>query len=376
MKTDYYKVLGVDKTATADELKKKYRSLAMQYHPDRNPGDKEAEKKFQELSEAYDVLKDDQKRAAYDRYGHAAFEQGNGGGGGGGGFESAANFADIFGDLFGDFMGGSGGRSAGNNAARNRGSDLRYNLEISLEEAFNGKQQSVTFTTSVNCDTCHATGSANGAEPVTCTTCRGSGRIRVQQGFFTMEKTCTTCQGAGKIIKDPCKSCSGQGRVRKEKTLSVSIPAGVEEGTRIRLSGEGEAGMRGGTAGDLYIFISVTQHPIFKREDSNIHCKVPIPMVTATLGGSIEVPTLDGTRAKVTIPPGTQTGNQFRLKSKGMSIMRSRNRGDMYIHVAVETPVHLSKKQKDLLKEFEEAGNKGSSPESEGFFSKVKDLWG
>ena len=373
MKTDYYKILGVDKSVTADELKKKYRTLAMKYHPDRNPGDKEAEKKFQELSEAYDVLKDDQKRAAYDRYGHAAFEHGGSGGQGGGGFESAANFADIFGDLFGDFM-GAGGRSGG--TPRNRGSDLRYNLEISLEEAFAGKQQPITFTTSVGCDTCHSTGSAGGVEPVNCNVCRGSGRIRVQQGFFTMEKTCTSCQGAGKVIKDPCKTCSGQGRIRKEKTLSVSIPAGVEEGTRIRLTGEGEAGARGGASGDLYIFVSITAHPFFKREGSNIHCRVPIKMVTAALGGAVEVPTLDGSRAKVTIPPGTQTANQFRLKGKGMSIMRSRNRGDMYIHVTVETPVHLSKKQKDLLKEFDEATGKGSNPESEGFFSKVKDFWG
>ncbi len=367
-KADYYTLLGVSKSATNDELKKAYRSLAMKYHPDRNQGDKEAEHKFKEVSEAYDVLRDEQKRAAYDRYGHAAFANG-----GHGGYEQAANFADIFGDLFGDFMGTNSQQGGGN--ARNRGSDLRYNLEISLEEAFKGKQQSIQFTTSAACETCNSTGSADGAEPIVCVTCHGSGRLRMQQGFFTVERTCHSCQGNGKVIKTPCKTCDGQGRVRKEKTVSVSIPAGVEEGTRIRLSGEGEVGIRGGAPGDLYIFIAVSPHHFFKRDGANIHCKVPITMVTAALGGSVEVPLLDGVRSKISIPAGTQTGDQFRLKGKGMSVLHSRNRGDMYIHVTIETPVNLTKKQKELLKEFDELSEEKSNPETEGFFSKVKEFW-
>lgn len=372
-KPDYYTLLGVEKSAGNDELKKAYRSQAMKYHPDRNPGNKEAEQKFKEVSEAYDVLKDDQKRAAYDRYGHAAFENGAGRAGGRAGFEQGANFSDLFGDLFGDFMGTNGGQQGGN--SRNRGSDLRYNLNISLEESFTGKQQSVQFSTAVKCETCNSKGSANGAEPATCTTCQGSGRLRMQQGFFTVERTCNACQGGGKVIKDPCRSCNGQGRVRKDKTISVSIPAGVEEGTRIRLSGEGEVGIRGGAPGDLYIFIALTPHAFFKRDGADIHCKVPIKMVTAALGGSIEVPILDGVRSKVSIPVGTQTGDQFRLKGKGMSILHSRSRGDMYIHVTIETPVHLSKRQKELLKEFDELTETKSNPETEGFFSKVKEFW-
>lgn len=371
-KSDYYTLLGVEKSASTDELKKAYRSKAMKYHPDRNPGDKEAEHKFKEVSEAYEVLKDDQKRAAYDRYGHAAFE--NGGGGGRGGFEQAGNFSDLFGDLFGDFMGAGGGGQQGG-GARNRGSDLRYNLNISLEEAFRGKQESVQFTTAAKCESCSGTGSADGSDPISCGTCHGAGRIRMQQGFFTVERTCHSCQGAGKVIKTPCRSCGGEGRVRKEKTLSVTIPAGVEEGTRIRLSGEGEVGIRGGAPGDLYIFISIPTHKFFKRDGADIHCKVPITMVTAALGGSVEVPLIDGVKSKITILTGTQTGDKFRLKGKGMSVVRSRNRGDMYIHVTIETPVHLSKKQKELLKEFEELSDKKSNPTTEGFFSKVKEFW-
>lgn len=371
-KRDFYEVLGVARGASADDLKKAYRKLAMQYHPDKNPGDKEAEQKFKEINEAYDVLKDDQKRAAYDRYGMGAFEgAGAGGGPGYGSGDFGASFSDIFEDLFGDFMGGR----RGGNTGPARGADLRYNLDITLEEAFKGTQETIRVATSVSCDTCHGSGGANGAKPVTCAACNGAGRLRAQQGFFTVERPCATCGGSGKVIKDACKKCAGSGRVRKEKSLSVTIPAGVEEGTRIRLSGEGEVGARGGPPGDLYIFLSITPHPIFRREGADIHCRVPIRMTVAAMGGSIEVPTIDGTRARVQIPPGSQTGDQFRLKGKGMSVMRSSARGDMYIHAQVETPRNLNARQKELLKEFEKTEGKATSPDSEGFFSKVKEFW-
>lgn len=372
---DFYEILGVPKGASADELKKAYRKLAMQYHPDKNPGDKKAEEKFKELSHAYDILSDEQKRAAYDRFGHQAFQGGAGGpggfgGGGAAGFDFGAGFADIFEDLFGG-MGGGRGRQ---NTGPARGSDLRYNLNVTLEEAFKGKQQEIKITTSVACESCHGQGSEKGTKPTTCPTCNGAGRIRASQGFFTVERTCHACQGMGKVIKDPCRTCAGTGRTRKEKTLSVSIPAGVEEGTRIRLTNEGEVGIRGGPAGDLYIFLSVAPHDIFERDGDDLHCTIPIPMTTASLGGSIEAPTIEGSRVKVTIPEGTQNGHQFRLRGKGMSILRSSSRGDMYIHTSVETPVHLTKKQKDILKEFEKSGGH-VSPQSENFFSKVKEFW-
>jgi molecular chaperone DnaJ len=374
-KRDYYEVLGAPKNASADDLKKAYRKLAMQYHPDRNQGDKTAEQKFKEINEAYDCLKDEQKRAAYDRFGHAAFEGGGGrpgAGGAAGGFEFGGGFADIFDEMFGEFM-GRGGRGGQTN---NRGNDLRYNLEISLEDAFKGSATQVRVPTSVMCDPCGGSGAEAGSSPTSCGTCNGAGKVRAQQGFFTIERTCPTCNGAGRVIKDPCRHCGGQGRVRKEKTLQVSIPAGVEDGTRIRLAGEGEAGLRGGTPGDLYIFLSIAAHRFFQRDGANLHCRVPIPMTTAALGGTIEVPTIDGSRAKVNVPAGTQTGHQFRLKGKGMSVLRSPQRGDMYINVMVETPVNLTKRQQELLREFEkDASENGQNPESEGFFAKVKEFF-
>jgi molecular chaperone DnaJ len=371
-KRDYYEVLGVGRDADADSLKKAYRKLAMQFHPDRNPGDAEAEAKFKEAAEAYEVLKDPQKKGAYDRFGHAAFEGGAGPGAGAGGFDFASGFSDIFDEVFGDFMGGraGGGRSAG------RGADLRYNLEISLEDAFNGRSVEIRVPTSVECEACSGSGAEGGAKPTTCGTCSGYGKVRSQQGFFTIERTCPSCGGHGQVIDDPCRACSGNGRVHKEKTLSVNIPAGVDDGTRIRLADEGEAGMRGAPAGDLYIFLQVKPHELFEREGSDIFCRVPIPMTTAALGGSVDVPTIDGTVAKVTVPEGAQSGQQFRLRNKGMSVLNAKGRGDMYIETVVETPVQLTRKQKELLREFEEAGgSRPHSPQSEGFFSRVKEFW-
>jgi molecular chaperone DnaJ len=368
-KRDYYDVLGVERRADEATLKKAYRKLAMQYHPDRNPGDAEAEQKFKELNEAYDVLKDKQKRAAYDRFGHEAFS--NGGGPGAHGFGAgAAGFADIFDEMFGDFMGTRGGQSA------RGGADLRYNMEITMEEAFTGKNAQIHVPTSVTCDACSGSGAEHGSSPTTCGSCQGRGRVRAQQGFFTIERTCPTCQGAGRIIEDPCDVCSGAGRVHREKTLQVNIPAGVDDGTRIRLAGEGEAGLRGGPTGDLYIFISVAPHQIFKRDGTNIYCKVPIPMTTASLGGSVEVPVIDGGKARVTVPAGAQTGQRFRLRNKGMASLRGSSRGDMYVEMEVETPVNLTRRQKELLREFEEEGQgRATSPQSEGFFSKVREFW-
>ena len=370
-KQDFYEILGVSKSANADELKRAYRKLAMQYHPDRNAGDKGAEQKFKDLNEAYDILKDDQKRAAYDRFGHAAFEQGGARGPGDFGF-AAGGFADIFDEVFGEMMGG-GRRGQG---GPNRGSDLRYNLEVSLEEAFRGKQTTIRVPNLVACEQCKGSGAEAGSKPITCPTCHGRGRVRRQQGFFTLEQTCTGCQGAGRVIDNPCKACGGQGRVRREKTLSVNIPAGVEDGIRIRLAGEGEVGVRGAAAGDLFIFISVAQHRIFQRDGANIYCRVPLPMTTAALGGTVEVPTVDGSRTRVTVPAGTQSGYQFRLRSKGMTVLRSPARGDMFIEAVVETPVNLSKRQQELLREFEKEGeNRRTHPESEGFFARVKEFF-
>ena len=376
-KRDFYEVLGAARNATADELKKAYRAKAKELHPDRNPGDAEAEAKFKELNEAYDVLKDEQSRAAYDQFGHAAFEGGGPGRGGpGGGFSGdfGASMSDIFDDLFGEFMGGRRGRRGGD-GGRTRGQDLRYNMEISLEEAFEGKKAQIRVPSSVACDTCNGSGAEPGSSPVTCTTCQGAGKVRATQGFFTVERTCPTCHGRGQTIEKPCKTCHGAGRVERERTLSVNIPAGVEDSTRIRLAGEGEAGMRGGPAGDLYIFLSIKPHSIFQRDGADLFCRVPISMATAALGGEIEVPTLNGKRVKVKIPEGSQTGRQFRLKDKGMPVLHSREIGDLYIQTTVETPVHLSKKQKELLREFEKASSKETNPESSGFFAKVKEFW-
>lgn len=376
-KQDYYSLLGVSRSASADEIKKAYRKLAMKYHPDRNQGDKAAEQKFKEVTQAYEVLQDEQKRAAYDRYGHDAFEQGGmgagrggGGGFGGGGFDfHTAGFSDIFEEVFGDFMGGGGGRKSAS------GSDLRYDVQITLEESFKGTQKQLKVPTLGSCDPCGGTGSQGGGVK-SCTTCQGLGKVRSSQGFFTIERTCPTCGGQGRVIENPCRYCGGAGRTRKEKTLAVSIPAGVDDGTRIRLSGEGEAGIRGASPGDLYVFVSVKKHKFFERDGADLHCKVPIPMVTACLGGSIEVPTIEGTRAKVTIPTGTQSGHKFRLKAKGMPILRSSVKGDMYIHVDVETPVNLTKRQKELMQEFHDLDPKDqSSPESAGFFKRVKEFW-
>jgi molecular chaperone DnaJ len=371
-KQDYYETLGVARGASGDDLKKAYRKLAMQHHPDRNPGDKKAEQRFKELNEAYDVLKDDQKRAAYDRFGHAAFENGANGRGAEAGF-NMGGFADIFDEMFGEFMGG--GRRGGGRATP-QGADLRYNLEISLEEAFHGKTATVRMATAVLCEECTGTGAEAGSRPVTCPTCRGHGKVRSQQGFFTVERTCPSCHGQGAVIENPCPACRGQGRVKRERTLNVNIPAGVEEGTRIRLAGEGEAGVRGTPPGDLYIFLTLAPHRLVQREGADVYCRVPIPMTTAALGGSIEVPTVDGTRARVTIAAGAQTGQQFRLKGKGMSVLRETRRGDMFVEAIVETPVNLTKEQQELLRQFEKAASPDrTSPESAGFFTKVKELW-
>ena len=375
-KPDYYETLGVDRGADDAALKSAYRKLAMKFHPDRNPDDASAEAKFKEANEAYDVLKDADKRAAYDQFGHAAFENGGGGGGGGSGF--GGGFADIFDEMFGDFTSRGGGR-AGNRGGAAHGADLRYNMQISMEDAFRGRETQIRVPTAVSCGGCNGSGAAKGSHPSTCGGCQGRGKVRAQQGFFTVERTCPACNGAGQVIEDPCKTCGGAGRTRKEKTLKVTVPAGVEDGTRIRLSGEGEAGAQGGSAGDLYIFIAVAPHRMFQRDSADLHLRVPIPMTTAAIGGSVEVPTIEGKRAKVTVPGGTQSGHQFRLRGKGMSVLRSQARGDMYIDVVVETPVNLSKRQEELLREFDgekpAKGKTTTSPESEGFFSRVKELW-
>lgn len=369
MKADFYETLGVEKSADEKALKSAFRKLAMQYHPDRNPGDASAEQKFKEINEAYETLKDPQKRAAYDRFGHAAFE--NGGMGGGQGFGGSGGFSDIFEDIFGEMMGRRGRSSGG----RERGADLRYNMEITLEEAFNGKTAQIHVPVSVSCDECSGSGAKPGTQPVTCSMCSGSGRVRAAQGFFSIERTCPQCQGRGQIIQDPCGKCAGQGRVAEERSLSVNIPAGIDDGTRIRLSGEGEAGLRGGPSGDLYIFLSVKPHEFFQRDGADLFCKVPISMTTAALGGAFEVATLDGTQSRVKVPEGTQNGKQFRLKGKGMPVLRQQATGDLYIQVSIETPQNLTKRQRELLEEFDQISVKENHPQSSGFFSRMKDFF-
>ena len=366
----FYEVLGVVRGAGPEDVKSAYRKLAKEHHPDRNPGDHSAEHRFKEINEAYDVLKDPDKRAAYDRFGHGAFEQGMGGHGG---FDFGASFTDVFDNLFGEFMGGHGrgGRR------QNRGGDLRYDMEISLEEAYRGRSSEIRVPTLVICEACSGTGAEAGSKPETCSTCAGHGKVRASQGFFTIERTCPKCRGAGRVVRNPCLPCSGSGHRQKEKTLSVDIPPGVEEGTRIRLSGEGQAGLHGGPPGDLYIFLAVRQHPLFQREGHHLHCIVPVRFTVAALGGEIEVPTLSGQYARIAIPEGTQTGQHFKLRGKGMPALKGHGmHGDLLVEVRVETPVKLTKNQKSLLAAFEKEAHKGNQPQSESFFAKVKEMFG
>lgn len=367
-KKDYYELLGVSRDASDRDIKKAYRRLAMKYHPDRNPDNKEAEDTFKEISEAYEVLSDAQKKAAYDQFGHAGVD-GQGGGGFHGGFEGS--FSDIFGDVFGDIFGGGGGQRR---SSVQRGADLRYNLDLTLEEAVRGCEKSLRVPTLATCETCDGSGAKPGTSARTCGTCGGIGQVRMQQGFFTVQQTCPTCHGAGKVITDPCGSCHGRGRVEKVKTLQVKIPAGVDTGDRIRLAGEGEAGANGGPSGDLYVQVNVREHPIFQRDGKHLYCEVPISFVDAALGGELDVPTLDG-RVKLKVPAETQTGKLFRLRGKGVAPVRGGGVGDLMVKVIVETPVNLNSRQKELLREFQDATEEGKdkhSPKRHGFFDSVK----
>lgn len=375
MEKDYYELLGLQKGATDVEIKKAYRTLAMKYHPDRNPGNAEAELKFKEVTEAYEVLKDSQKRAAYDRYGHAAFAQGAGAGGFGGfnfdfGGASGAGFGSIFEDIFSEFMGGAR-RSRQQEGVR--GADIRYDLEITLEEAYKGLTKEIEIQTAVKCEDCHGTGAAEGSKAETCDTCHGTGRVRRQAGFFIEERTCPTCNGTGKVIKNPCKKCGGTGKVAQKKVLEVTIPAGIDSENRMRLAGQGEAGMNGGPNGDLYIFVHIKPHPIFKRDGANLYCAVPLSMTTAALGGEIDIPCIDGSSEKVKIDEGMQSGTEVRLRKKGMTMLQSKSVGDLFVRFTVETPTKLTDKQKELLKQFAEE-SKESSPQSSGFFEKLREL--
>jgi molecular chaperone DnaJ len=369
----YYETLGIQRGAPDQEIKAAFRRLAKECHPDSCNGDHTAEQRFKELNEAYEALKDPQRRAAYDRFGHAAFESGMAGPGAHGfGADFSASMSAMFDDLFGEFM---GQRRPRQRSARERGADLRYNMEITLAEAYEGKTAQIRVPTSISCEVCMGSGARAGTQPVPCRTCGGIGKVRATQGFFTIERTCASCQGRGEVIENPCSPCNGTGRVTRERTLSVTIPLGVEDGTRIRLAGEGEAGLRGGPPGDLYIFLSIKSHEFFQRDGADLFCRVPIAMTTATLGGQIEVPTIDGGRTRVKIPEGTESGKQFRLKAKGMPVLRTKQQGDLYIQVEVETPKNLSRKQRELLKAFEEGSNANTSPESTGFFDRVKELF-
>tara|TARA_X000000950_G_scaffold280998_1_gene376724 strand:- start:8995 stop:10119 length:1125 start_codon:yes stop_codon:yes gene_type:complete len=370
-KKDYYDVLGVKKSASPEELKSAYRKLAVKYHPDKNPNDKVAEDKFKEASEAYGVLSDKSKKENYDNFGHAAFENGGGGQGGFGGF-SGADFSDIFEDFFGDF---GGSRRSSRRSSNNRGSDLRYDLTISLEEAYAGKKQNIQFSTSEKCNTCRGNGSRPGTSPDRCTYCGGGGRVRSNQGFFTVQQTCPQCAGSGEEITSPCDDCNGQGNKQVSKKISVTIPKGVDDGTRIRLAGKGEAGTRGGATGDLYLFINVKSHEFFKRSDVNLFFEFPISIADAALGTTLEIPTIDGKKAKVKIPDGTQNGKQFRLKGKGMPYMRRSDFGDLYVQVNTEVPIYLNKEQKELLEKFRKIENEKSNPSVKKFFQKVKNFW-
>ena len=369
---DFYETLGLSKNATDDEIKKSYRKLAMKYHPDKNKGDKQSEKKFKEISGAYDVLKDPQKKAAYDQYGHDAFSQG-----GMGGSQGFGDFSGGFSDIFEEFFGGGFGGASSRQRGPARGSDLRYNMSVSLQEAFTGKKTNIKIPGYNSCDLCAGTGSADKSGPSTCSTCQGHGKVRSTQGFFSIERPCSTCGGSGASIKNRCLQCSGTGQIKKQKTISVSIPSGVDTGTRIRISGEGEPGERGAGNGDLYIFVEVQKDKLFEREEENIFCHIPVSIITAILGGEIEIPTIDGKKARLTIPPGTQSETQFRLKGKGMSILRQKFRGDMYVEAVVEIPVNLTNKQKSILKDFEKEGgtSKAHSPKSQSFFQKIKEVW-
>jgi molecular chaperone DnaJ len=374
MAEDFYSILGVQKGADEAAIKSAFRKAAMRYHPDRNQGDAEAEKKFKDVNEAYEILSDPQKRSAYDRFGHAAFRNGGGNGAGFNGFQGgfdASAFSDVFEDLFSDIMGARGGRSRG----PGRGADLKYALDISLEEAFTGKKASITVPGSVACDTCEGSGAKKGSGPTTCGTCRGAGRVRVQQGFFTLERTCPNCGGEGRVITDPCTDCGGQGRVKRERNLIVDVPSGIESGTRIRLAGEGEAGPRGGPEGDLYIFVEIKTHELFERDGADLYCALPVPMTTAALGGDVETPTIEGGRVSISIPEGTQAGRRFRVKGKGMTKLNQKTRGDLFVEISVETPVNLNAHQKELLREFCAAGGEDCNPNSMGFFKRAKKFW-
>ena len=373
-KRDYYEVLGVTRTVTDVELKASFRKLAMKFHPDRNPGNAQAEVSFKEINEAYQVLSDPQKRGAYDRFGHAAFQGGGGPGGPGFGNEFGDFMSDIFDTFFGDAR-GQPGRGGARGGGRERGADMRYNLEISLEDAYGGQTASINIPTAVTCEVCSGTGAKAGSKPRACPTCGGAGRVRAAQGFFSIERACPNCQGRGEVIDDPCANCGGAGRVTRERTLSVNVPSGVEDGTRIRIAGEGEAGLRGGPSGDLYIFLSIKPHPFFQRDGADLYCQVPISLVGAALGGEFTVPTLDGSDARVRVPEGTQSGKQFRLRSKGMTVLRARDLGDLYIQVAVETPQNLTRRQRELLQEFERESSGDTHPESSGFFARVRDFF-